>query len=345
MAHVLLFDGYDADAYRGDELVGSTVVLLNAANEIFHWNADRYFMALGGSGFTFGGPNGVLLTGGVVTSFSLAASYGRIEITGAHADAAVLGLSYTLGDNSLGSATLLAGDDLIEEVVGAAPTSTPNADEVYLARAWGGDDVMRGGGTRSSFFGGDGNDTLDARAGDGNYLRGDAGDDSILGADGFDDINGNMGRDTGHGGNGGDWVVGGRDNDLLYGDAGGDVVDGNLGDDTLSGGDGADIVRGGQGDDVVSGGAGNDYLSGDRGADTVTGGAGADIFHGTSFSGLDRVLDFHISEGDRVLLDPGTPVQLIQAGADTVVDMGGGHQMVLVGVTVASLPPGWLTLG
>lgn len=345
MAQVQLFDGYDADAYRNSDLVGSTLVMLNSGGEVFHWNADRYFMALTGSGLTYGGPNGALLTGGVVTGFSLAAAYGRIAITGAHADASILGLAYSVGDDSLGASILLAGDDVIEEVVGAPPTSTPNADEVYLARAWGGNDLMLGGGTRSSFFGGDGNDTLDARAGDGNYLRGDAGDDSIQGAGGFDDINGNMGRDTAHGGNGDDWVVGGRDNDLLFGDAGGDVVDGNLGNDTLSGGDGADIVRGGQGDDVVSGGTGDDYLSGDRGADTITGGAGADTFHGTSFSGVDWVLDFRVSEGDHVRLDPGTSFQLSQVGADTVVDMGGGNQMILLGVSVASLAPGWLTLG
>lgn len=103
MAQVLLYDGYDEDSYRHTDLVGSTVVLLNANNEIFHWNADRYFMALSGAGFTFGGPNGVLMTGGTVTAFSLAASYGRIAVTGAQADASVLGLAYSLGDNSLGS--------------------------------------------------------------------------------------------------------------------------------------------------------------------------------------------------------------------------------------------------
>ena len=345
MAHVLLYDGYDADAYRQSDLVGSTVVKLTSVNETFSWSADRYFMSLTGTGLTYGGPNGVLLTGGVVTGFSLAATYGRVEITGAHADASVLGLAYTVGDSTLGASTLLAGDDVIEEVVGAPQTSTPNADEVYLARAWGGNDLMLGGGTRSSFFGGDGNDTLDARAGDGNYLRGDAGDDSIQGAGGFDDINGNMGDDTARGGLGDDWVVGGKDNDLLFGDAGADLVYGNMGDDTVSGGDGADVVRGGQNDDVVSGGAGDDYVSGDLGNDTVTGGVGADIFHGSQDGGTDRVLDFRLSEGDRVLLDPGATYQLSQVGADTVIDMGGANRMILVGVTLNTLPPGWITVG
>jgi hypothetical protein len=34
-----------------------------------------------------------------------------------------------------------------------------------------------------------------------------------------------------------------------------------------------------------------------------------------------------------------------QVGADTVIDMGGGNQMILVGVTMASLPSGWIFLG
>jgi Ca2+-binding RTX toxin-like protein len=345
MAHVQLFDGYDADSYRPADLVGSTVAHLSSGNETFSWSDGRYFMSLSGAGLTYGGANGVLLTGGVVTGFSLAATYGRIIITEAHADAAVLGLAYTVGDNTLGASTLLAGDDTVEEVVGAPQTSTPNADEVYLARAWGGNDLMLGGGTRSSFFGGDGNDTLDARAGDGNYLRGEAGDDSVRGAAGFDDINGNMGADTARGGAGDDWVVGGKDNDLLYGDAGADLVYGNMGADTVSGGDGADVVRGGQDDDVIAGGAGDDYVSGDRGDDTVSGGAGADIFHGFQDAGIDRVLDFRVSEGDRVVLDAGTIFQLSQAGADTVIDMGGLNRMILVGVSLGALPAGWITVG
>ena len=53
-------------------------------------------------------------------------------------------------------------------------------------------------------------------------------------------------------------------------------------------------------------------------------------------------MDFHISEGDRVMLDPGTTYTVSQMGADTVIDMGGGHQMILVGVQMSSLPDGWI---
>jgi len=193
---------------------------------------------------------------------------------------------------------------------------------------------------------GDGNDTIQG-ASVSDYLRGDAGDDSISGGAQFDDINGNMGNDTLHGNAGDDWVVGGKDNDIQFGDAGDDIVWGNLGNDTLDGGDGNDQVRGGQGDDILTGGAGNDFISGDRGADTESGGAGADIFHGSQDAGIDRVLDFNLAEGDRVMLDPGTTFTIGQVGADTVIDMGPSasgapNQMILVGVQMSTLTGSWI---
>ena len=215
------------------------------------------------------------------------------------------------------------------------------------------DDSMSGSSSAESLAGGAGNDTVMAGAGndtiDGgsgtSYLRGEDGNDSIAGGSAFDDINGNMGNDTAHGNGGDDWVVGGKDQDQLFGDAGGDVVWGNLGNDTLDCGDGADQVRGGQGDDVVNGGAGNDFVSGDRGNDTITGGTGADLFHDSQDASIDRVLDFSVAEGDRVMLDPGTTYTVSQVGADTVIDMGGGNQMILVGVQMSTLPPGTIFLG
>jgi lysophospholipase L1-like esterase len=189
--------------------------------------------------------------------------------------------------------------------------------------------------------GGAGDDVI-AAIGGRNYLRGNEGADSIAGGSGFDDINGNMGADTLSGADGDDWTVGGKDNDWLSGDDGDDIVYGNLGDDTGHGGGGGDIVRGGQGDDVLFGGAGADFLSGDRGEDTITGDAGADLFHTFGEAGLDRVLDFHLAEGDRVMLDAGTIWSAAQAGGDVVITMAGGAELVLVSVTLNTLPPGWI---
>jgi serralysin len=229
----------------------------------------------------------------------------------------------------------IAENVTIENAVGGfgADSIVGNAADNHLSGNAGADTIMAGAGA----------DTIDGGEGGGSYLRGEDGADSIMGGSGFDDINGNQGNDTAHGGLGDDWVVGGKDNDVLYGDAGGDLVYGNLGDDTLDGGDGADIVRGGQGNDVVVGGAGNDFLSGDLGNDTLTGGAGADIFHSFTGAGVDRVLDFSVADGDRVMLDPGTTYSVAQVGGDTVITLGNpSDQVILVDVQMSTLPTGWI---
>jgi Ca2+-binding RTX toxin-like protein len=213
-----------------------------------------------------------------------------------------------------------------------------------------GNDLISGGAGNDNIDSGFGDDTVSAGVGDDrindtsgrNYLRGDDGNDSIVGGPGFDDINGNMGNDTCVSGGGDDWVVGGKDNDSLMGSAGQNLVYGNLGNDTLDGGDGNDVVRGGQDNDVVNGGAGDDFVSGDKGDDTMTGGLGADIFHTFGDAGIDRVMDFSLAGGDRVMLDPATQFTVSQVGADTVINMTGGGQMTLVGVSMGTLAPGWI---
>jgi len=75
---------------------------------------------------------------------------------------------------------------------------------------------------------------------------------------------------------------------------------------------------------------------------TITGGSGADIFHTFSGAGIDKVLDFHLAQGDRVMLDPGTAFTVIQVGSDTVIDMGNGDQMILVGVQMSTLTGSWI---
>jgi serralysin len=213
---------------------------------------------------------------------------------------------------------------VIENVIGAA-----------------GGDTINGNAAANQVFGRAGADSISGGDGE-DYLRGEDGNDTVAGGGAFDDIHGNLGDDVAFGGEGNDWVVGGKDNDRLSGEGGDDIVYGNLGEDTCDGGAGADLVRGGQANDVLFGRDGDDWLSGDRGDDTIAGGGGADIFHGSQDAGIDRVLDFSLSEGDRVQLDPGTTYSLRQAGADTIIDMGGGHQIVLVGVSLTSLGGAWI---
>lgn len=265
---------------------------------------------------------------------------GQFTYTGAE----ITGGTLNAWRETLNGATVFEVSDFAVPVATFLQWVNTNDNEAARSTILGGADRIIGSGAADTLRGYAGNDII--QGGDGtNYLRGDEGDDSIVGGAGFDDINGNMGADTGSGGVGDDWVVGGKDNDLLSGDAGGDLIYGNLGADTCEGGDGNDVVRGGQDNDVVRGGAGVDYVSGDKGDDTIWGGGGADEFHSFGDAGLDRVMDFSLAEGDRVRLDPGTTYTVAQSGADTVISMGGGGQVVLVGVSMSSLTGNWIFVG
>ena len=316
----------DATVTRGGMVSGDL-----AANDLF--SADR-FGAVTQIQSAATGQSAAVPTGGTVT---LQGQYGTLTLAGSAAYSYASSAQAPVGAADHFTYWVTDGDG---DQAQAGLTITVSASASAPASG-------------QAFSGGDGDDTLIGGAGDDairdtggrNYLRGGDGNDQIQGGSGFDDINGNAGNDTASGGDGDDWVVGGKDNDLLHGDAGSDIVWGNLGDDTLDGGAGNDQVRGGQGNDVLNGGAGNDYVSGDRGDDTVTGGAGADLFHGSQDAGLDRVMDFNQAEGDRVLLDPGTTYTVAQVGADTVLTMGPGHQMILVGVELSSLSAGWVFEG
>ena len=224
-------------------------------------------------------------------------------------------------------------DTVIENVRAGSGNDTINGNAA--------DNSLSGGAGSDRIYGSTGNDIIEGGSAGvaGNYLRGDEGNDSITGGNNFDDANGNMGNDTVATGDGDDFCVGGKDNDVLFGDEGNDFVYGNLGDDSCTGAGGNDTVRGGQGTDALSGGGGNDFVSGDRGDDTMTGGAGADIFHSSSDAGIDRILDFSLADGDRVLLDPGTAFTVMQVGGDTIVQMSNA-QVVLVGFSMSSLSAG-----
>jgi Ca2+-binding RTX toxin-like protein len=338
VATVDLFDGSDMGAFQESQL-SDAVVTRSPTLEHLTFAAGTAQMSITGVGFTYDA-NG-RFSGGTVTGLEITSPNGHFVLAGAHTPATILSQAYLTNDANYSTSNLLSGDDVI-----TVRGSAPGADTSFTGMGFGGNDLLIGGGSLSKLFGGDGNDTVQGGSAATSYLRGDNGDDSLSGGAGFDDINGNMGNDTAHGNAGDDWVVGGKDQDVLFGDAGNDLVLGNLGNDTLDGGDGDDVVRGGQGDDSLSGGAGNDFISGDRGNDTESGGAGADIFHGSQDAGIDRVLDFHLSEGDRVQLDPGTIFGVSQVGADTVIDMGIvnnlPNQMILVGVQMSTLTTGWI---
>jgi serralysin len=321
------------DTLHLSRLLGASIDAATSSGLVLKSATDM--LNLSGSGLTYDANQ--QLTGGTITQIGFVSTDFHINLAVHNVSASSFGAWVAADATSVAFSTILAANDTI----GGGTQSD-------LLRGYAGDDLIYGVGGADSLFGGEGNDQIYAiyppnmtggTAPGATYLRGEEGNDILGGGAQFDDINGNAGADTAHGNDGDDWVVGGKDADLLFGDNGFDIVYGNLGDDTVSGGDGADWVRGGQG------AAGDDLIWGDRGDDTVSGGAGADTFHSFSGAGLDRIIDFSLAEGDRVQLDPGTAYTTKQIGADTVVDMGNGDQVILVGVQLSSLTGNWVIVG
>jgi serralysin len=178
-----------------------------------------------------------------------------------------------------------------------------------------------------------------------NTIRGLEGDDRITGGAQGDEIFGNAGADTLVGrANPGDWIYGGQGDDRIDTTASGghNHVNGNLGNDTVIGGAAGDTLRGGQADDVIVGGSGADWIAGDRGHNTLSGGGGADVFYAFPGSGVSVVTDFNAAAGDRIQMAAGSGYHPHQEGADLVVDVAGGGQLILQQTHVSALPAGWI---
>ena len=123
----------------------------------------------------------------------------------------------------------------------------------------------------------------------------------------YSDVSARMGANlnalTLTGTNGIDAVGNGMNNHMM-GNAGDNRLEGADGDDRLLGMHGDDLVLGEDGDDFLHGGYGDDTLVGGDGTDLLTGHAGADTFVGTQ--GQNVVLDFDLSEGDRLVFNSDT---------------------------------------
>ena len=64
-----------------------------------------------------------------------------------------------------------------------------------------------------------------------------------------------------------------------------------------------------------------------------------------SGGGFDRVGDFRPEEGDRVLLPTGATYTVRAGDNQTLVDMGGGDVIGLVGVNASGFSAGWVVFG
>ena len=66
------------------------------------------------------------------------------------------------------------------------------------------------------------------------------------------------------------------------------------------------------------------------------------MFHIARGAGLERVIDFSRAEGDRIQIEDHMTYTVTQTGADTLIDFGGGDQVLLVGVQTTSLTGAWI---
>ena len=170
-----------------------------------------------------------------------------------------------------GDDTIIGSDEFGELIDGGDGNDTINAGA--------GDDTIDGGDGNDSIIAGAGADRIDGDDGQ-DFIDGGSGNDTVDAGNGNDFVLGDDGDDSIDAGDGADMVDGGAGADFLNGSSGVDVLDGGADNDIVFGGSENDIVNGGDGNDIVNGQAGNDTVSGDAGDDTAYGGGGRDSLLG-----------------------------------------------------------------
>lgn len=108
------------------------------------------------------------------------------------------------------------------------------------------------------------------------------------------------------------------------------------GKDSFTGSSHGDYIFGYGGADKLNGGGGDDALSGGAGNDRLTGGAGSDVFLFSVKGGHDVITDFDADGGgkkqDYINLESETNYRILKSGHDTVIDLGHGDTLTLLGV-------------
>lgn len=203
----------------------------------------------------------------------------------------------------------------------------------------------------------------------GGYAHADSlsGVENLIGSAFADTLTGDAAANRLEGGSGADTIGGGGGDDLLIGGAGADVMNGGDGVDTadysasirainvdlntglgLGGYAHADVFVGIEqiigsvfGDNLIGDASANSF-TGAAGDDVLFGGAGSDRFVFGNAVGNDRVLDFAAGAGSEDWIDLSGNSFLntfadvvghtVQSGGDTLVDLGNGDTLTLVGV-------------
>lgn len=313
----VLVGGAGNDTLRGG---GSTTMdyLLGGDGDDLIQSAEGSSAPLSNAILAFGGNGADTLRGGASGS-TLSGDAGPDLIVG-----------FTGGDYLIGG----DGNDLIYSGFGANPGSSSPMPFDYLVGGEGNDTLIGGSETLVAFatlgevvfVGGEGDDVLRGRLGQSSQL--------FFGDGGADDATGSLGRDF-----------------FLMGD-GADRAAGAEGDDVLWGGAGADTLLGGAGDDLLFAQAGGGLLAGGAGRNTLFLEAGfADTVEARAGEGVHAVWGFEAGPGAgdvlRLLGTGFTSLDALRAagavrefnanGVFTVIDLGGGAEILLPGVPAGAL--------
>jgi Ca2+-binding RTX toxin-like protein len=200
-------------------------------------------------------------------------------------------------------------------------------------------------------------------------LIGNADDNLLIGGGGKDKLSGGAGDDVLRGDSGADVLIGGAGQDtasyagaraaVFASLAEGRGFSGDARDDTfaeienLLGGAGKDRLVGDAKANRLGGGAGDDSLDGRGGNDVLTGGAGRDTFvFDAGLTGRVHIRDFAPGSGDHIQLGvPGfaafadVSAAASQHGANVLIHLAPGYDIVLAGVQISALTAGDFLFG
>jgi len=268
----------------------------------------------------------------------------HVLVDSAFDDQVFVDASWTTSFGNFLEVRLSEGDDHVEFTnVGTARVSFQSAGGGVIA------DLGTGTATDvnplDSFIG---NDTFTGA----NSLRGSAFDDELYGSDSpaFERLRGSAGNDLIDGGLGADRIEhfdspAGIVVDLSAGmtfDDGFGTQDMLVGIEQVGGSEFGDWIRGDAGFNVILGFGGDDIIEGGGNVDVLLGGDGDDTFVVAPGAGVDQVNDFVAGAGTDDALDltafglGAAPVG-VQAGANTLIDLGGGDTVILLNVVAANL--------
>jgi Ca2+-binding RTX toxin-like protein len=328
-------------------LGGSDTIISASGND---WIWGTFGDTTGTAAVTYDGGSGNDVAEMFTGNNYLAAGTGNATLIGGSGDDTLVGGA---GVDQLwggaGNNTLIGGDGQ-QTLVGALPGETGddylqagNGFSVLVAGT--GNDTLIGGsgspqgpnGGLQYFWGGSGDDLMEAGANFASIMTGGSGDDTFVGSSfGSDTMTGGSGHNLFYGGGSSDSIYGGDHGDTIVAGSGFERIFGGAGDDLIYGGAGFTLAQGGGGSDTIiaatSSTLGGNFDGGfqDHARDVIIGGGSMENSFRTSGGSLQDAMD-------------GTQTDLFwnfKVGDDLLVVRSGDHGMGLGAVLVDTIAGG-----